>query len=72
MYLCIHCCSGKHLSGKQRSNVRKAIAIVLKAGFELHDNSQTHYETIVAYLGDDTVTKSRAVRGIPWSLHQEG
>ena len=63
MYLFIHC-SGKHLSGKQRSNVRKAIAIALKAGFELHDNSQTHYETVVAYLGDDTVTKTRVTRAV--------
>jgi hypothetical protein len=43
---------------------RKVTTIVLKDGFELHDNSQTPYDTVVAYLGDDTVTKSRVTRAV--------
>jgi hypothetical protein len=43
---------------------RKVTTIVLKDGFELHDNSQTLYDTVVAYLGDDTVTKSRVTRAV--------
>ncbi|CAB3983556.1 Hypothetical predicted protein [Paramuricea clavata] len=33
-------CVGKSLSGKQRLDQRKATTIVLKDGFELHDNSE--------------------------------
>ena len=43
---------------------RKATTIVLKDGFELHDNSQTRYDRVVTYLGDDTVTKSRLTRAV--------
>jgi hypothetical protein len=40
---------------------RKVTTIVLKDDFELHDNSQIPYDTVVAYLGDDTITKSRVL-----------
>ncbi|XP_028412483.1 uncharacterized protein LOC114535317 [Dendronephthya gigantea] len=57
-------CVGKFLSGKQRTDRRKAATFFLKEGFELHDNSQTPYETVVAYLGDDTITKSMLTRTV--------
>ena len=36
----------------------------LKEWFELHDNSQTPCETVVADLGDDTRTKLMVTRAV--------